>query len=84
MTISDEMKNKQRGQLRRTRIPRLVLLILVIFTMDFLDHFEPFQSNFWIVFLISVVAATVGCLFILWIDSKRQSLAGCKGITTSK
>jgi hypothetical protein len=82
--ISEETKKEQHEQLRRTRIPRLVLLILVICLMEFLRNYEPFRSNFWVVFLISVIAGIIGWFFILWVDGKKQSAASSKGLTTPK
>jgi NAD/NADP transhydrogenase beta subunit len=82
--ISDEMKNEQYLQLRRTRIPRLVVLILVICLMEFLRNYEPFRSNFWVVILISIVAGIIGWFFILWVDGKKQGTANSKGLTTPK
>jgi hypothetical protein len=84
IAIFDEMKNEQRGMLRRTRFPRLALLVLVICAMEFLDHSELFRSHFWILLLVSIATATIGSFFITWIDGKRHSLASCKGTTTSK
>lgn len=84
LTISDEMKNEQRGMLRRTRISRLAFLSLVLCALFFLQDREPFRSHFWILFLAAIVIGIMGWLFILRIDSKRQAVANDAGLTTSK
>jgi len=60
MTISAEMKNEQRGMLRRTRFLRIVLVILLVCAFEFLRNYEPFRSHFWVLFLASVVTMTIG------------------------
>jgi small-conductance mechanosensitive channel len=79
--ISEEMKNEQYEQLRRSRFPRLALLLLVICALFFLQDREPFRFHFWILFFASIVAGIVGWFFILWIDGKKQVTASGKGLT---
>ncbi|MFZ1084114.1 MAG: hypothetical protein WAN35_04015 [Terracidiphilus sp.] len=75
--ISDEMKNKQREMLLRTRFSRLALLLLVMCVSFFIQDREPFRSHIWILFSASGVGGIISWVFIEWIDSKKQaSLSG--------
>jgi hypothetical protein len=70
--------------LRRTRFPRLALLLLAICTLLFLQGREPFRSHFWMFFVAINVAITIGLFFIEWMDNKRNSVTNCSGLTPQK